>query len=580
MLAAVVVSAGVFTAAGVQAAPVVVPACGPVVSTSVSYVEVCGYTGGPQQFVVPAGVTTVGVTVDGASGAPAGGLGGVTTALLHVRPGEVLTVRVGQRGADGGRSAYGGGGDANFGGGGGGSFVDDGGQLLLAAGGGGGSAALRYGGGGSGAGLPAGSGLPAPQGGAGATSAGPGPAASAEQVSGTGPAGLNLFGVGGGGGIVSFGGGGGYYGGASGGLGDGGGGGGSGYASRDAGLVSGVSGSVGTAPAGDGRVVFSWLGPLAGFTLSPVSAMVGLGQSQQYTISSAVDAAGHLVPIGAVTFTISGGTCAGTVCTPSSAGPHTVSATETGGVRASAALTVTRGSTVTTLSSTTLIPGPGQALTLTATITPLPPATAGLVAPTGSVLFLIDGTPAGSATLNNGAATFSSAFPTLAPGPHTVTAVYGGDTNYLPSTSTTAIPVLTGCTQIINGATITGTHTGGLTVPAGGVLCVVSAHVSGGISIGRGASLFLTGSTLAGSVSASNPDRVQLCASTTSTIAVAGASGAVQIGDPSHGCAPNTIHGAVILTRDHGGLTLINNTITGSVTTVANTTQTITGNHH
>ncbi|MDP9116324.1 MAG: Ig-like domain-containing protein, partial [Actinomycetota bacterium] len=213
-------------------------------------------------------------------------------------------------------------------------------------------------------------------------------------------------------------------------------------------------------------------------------------------------------------------------------------------------------------------------------VSPLPPATAGLVAPTGSVLFLIDGTPAGSATLNNGAATFSSAFPTLAPGPHTVTAVYGGDTNYLPSTSTTAIPVLTGCTQIINGATITGTHTGGLTVPAGGVLCVVSAHVSGGISIGRGASLFLTGSTLAGSVSASNPDRVQLCASTTSTIAVAGASGAVQIGDPSHGCAPNTIHGAVILTRDHGGLTLINNTITGSVTTVANTTQTITGNHH
>ena len=113
------------------------------------------YTGNIQEWVVPAGVTSVTIDVKGASGANAsggtspgdGGLGGQATGVLDVTPGETLYINVG------GQNGYNGGGDAGIhtgngaqtfaGNGGGASDVRQGGngvtdRVIVAGGGGGG----------------------------------------------------------------------------------------------------------------------------------------------------------------------------------------------------------------------------------------------------------------------------------------------------------------------------------------------------------------------------------------------------------------------------------------------------------
>jgi hypothetical protein len=116
---------------------------------------VCGtqfsYTGAPQTFVVPAGVTQVTVAAWGAAGGScgtgtgAGGLGGMTEATISVTMGESLDVFVGGGGGCGGAGYAGGGnGGMNAGGGGGESDVRQGGsslanRVVVAGGGGGGS---------------------------------------------------------------------------------------------------------------------------------------------------------------------------------------------------------------------------------------------------------------------------------------------------------------------------------------------------------------------------------------------------------------------------------------------------------
>src|SRR5207244_338793 len=62
--------------------------------------------------------------------------------------------------------------------------------------------------------------------------------------------------------------------------------------------------------------------------------------------------------------------------------------------------------------------------------------------PTGSVTFLDNGTSLGTSSLSNGQATFSTS--TLSVGSHTITAQYGGDSNFTGSSGTT--------TQTVNAA--------------------------------------------------------------------------------------------------------------------------------
>lgn len=83
-------------------------------ATSQTYV----YTGGPQIYVVPPGVTSINVTLSGAQGASpsgggTGGLGGSVAATVSVTPGEVLQVMVGGSGTV---SSYNGGGTTGGGG--------------------------------------------------------------------------------------------------------------------------------------------------------------------------------------------------------------------------------------------------------------------------------------------------------------------------------------------------------------------------------------------------------------------------------------------------------------------------------
>ena len=113
------------------------------------------YTGGPQSFIVPAGVSSLGVIASGAGGTAgtsnggAGGAGALVEGSMKVTPGQVWTIDVGGRGSGtaggwGGYSGGNGGGEGTGadGGGGGATTINDGRAyypaVILGGGGGGG----------------------------------------------------------------------------------------------------------------------------------------------------------------------------------------------------------------------------------------------------------------------------------------------------------------------------------------------------------------------------------------------------------------------------------------------------------
>lgn len=144
-------------------------------------------------------------------------------------------------------------------------------------------------------------------------------------------------------------------------------------------------------------------------------------------------------------------------------GPHTLTAVY-GGDALNAAVTsapldlIIPGPTSTTLAAAPAAPAFGQSVTLTATIggtfptfLARPPAKPrGLRVPTGSVTFLEGATALGTVTLDGGTATLVAA--ALGVGPHTLSALYGGDAYDLASsqsltlTVAPAAPVLTWAT--------------------------------------------------------------------------------------------------------------------------------------
>jgi RHS repeat-associated protein len=223
------------------------------------------FIGGSQSWEVPAGVTSIGVEVEGAQGGgPYGGFGGRTKAILSVEPGQQLQVNVGGRGSEG-TGGFNGGGDGGFGGGGfgGGGASDirvspyELGDRVVVAGGGGSvapDATSIFGVGGSGGrdGEAGGDARERHKGGGGGTQTGGG-------ASGGDWASEGQLGKGASGGYRGGAGGGGYYGGGGGGSGDtgGGGGGGSGYVSpeaRDATFLKGTR-------SGHGAVTITHPGP-------------------------------------------------------------------------------------------------------------------------------------------------------------------------------------------------------------------------------------------------------------------------------------------------------------------------------
>ncbi len=170
----------------------------------------------------------------------------------------------------------------------------------------------------------------------------------------------------------------------------------------------------------------------------------GQGQAVTFTATVTPGIGGTLVPTGTVTFldgtTILGtGTLTNGVATFTTStltiGNHSITARYQGDTNFAASTSAAITQTVTAFTSvTTLVSSPNpsavnQAVTLTATVT----VTGTTQAPTGMVTFLDGTTVLGSSVLSNGTATLMVT--SLTAGTHSLTARYGGDTNFGASTS-------------------------------------------------------------------------------------------------------------------------------------------------
>jgi hypothetical protein len=124
------------------------------------------------------------------------------------------------------------------------------------------------------------------------------------------------------------------------------------------------------------------------------------------------------------------------------------------------------GASTTSVTTSTTPAVYGQAVTLTAAVAAVPPATG---TPTGSVAFM-DGTATlGTGTLSGSQATFSTS--TLTVGSHSITAVYGGDSSFSGSTSAAL-------TQSVNTASSTSVVVSSLTPSGSGQAVTFTATVS------------------------------------------------------------------------------------------------------
>jgi hypothetical protein len=167
------------------------------------------------------------------------------------------------------------------------------------------------------------------------------------------------------------------------------------------------------------------------------------------------------------------------------AGSHSITAAYGGATNynssTSSALTqtVNKANTTLTLASSKNPSTYGSSVTFTATVSPS--------AATGTVTFKDGSTTLGTGTVSSGKATFSTS--TLIAGSHSITAVYGGDTNYNTSTSSAL-------TQTVNKATTTVTLTSSSNPSAAGVSVTFTATVSP--SAATGTVTFKDGSTTLG----------------------------------------------------------------------------------
>ncbi len=119
----------------------------------------------------------------------------------------------------------------------------------------------------------------------------------------------------------------------------------------------------------------------------------------------------------------------------------------------------TKAGTTTGVVLTPTAPVVGQAITLSATIKP---NTGSATAPTGTVIFSVDGVAVNTADVTAGTATYSP-YSFSTGGTHTITAAYSGDSNYFASTTTSTVTVTAASTAA---PTTTTLSTGGVTTVA------------------------------------------------------------------------------------------------------------------
>jgi hypothetical protein len=204
-----------------------------------------------------------------------------------------------------------------------------------------------------------------------------------------------------------------------------------------------------------GSADYSAASALANFTVNQAATATTLqsapastavfGQAVTFTATVAAVAPGTPTPTGSVSFLdgftvlarviLSGGSASWTTTKLAVAG-HSIIAIFAGTVNfkaspsAPSAVTVSQDATTAVVNSSVSNPVYGQAVTLKATVTAAAP---GSGKPTGNVSFYDGPTFLGTATLSKGVASLQ---PTaLAVGGHAITVVYGGDSNFLGTTS-------------------------------------------------------------------------------------------------------------------------------------------------
>ncbi len=465
-LAAVVALCALAAAALVQAPAGSAASCG-----AGKCAQTFNSTGSPQEWKVPAGVSSATFAVAGAGGGggfwfSTGGDGALVTTTFTLVEGEQLKLVVGSPGGHHNSETYGGGGsgveDSAYGpAGGGGSFIfSPAGSLLVASGGGGGGGSENNGGNGGQTGssggsfmAPAGGGASQSGGGTGAPSAesGQGPTTTTA-IEGHGGKGSTAAAEGGGGG------GGGLYG--------GGGGGSSGIWSGGAGggssIVNGGSSTTIESGAGGAGGETRATGTGGHITVSftqPTTSVTELASTEEASVGETVTYTATVSPVptnGTVSFEDEGSAIPGCWAAPVSAttgeadceaepeeaGIDVVTARYSGSSDQiyAAATSNTREVTVRTATTTQLkdstsTPTVGETVTYTATVAPVPTG--------GTIAFEDAGKPVSGCeaqTVNAGTGKAVCEQTYDSPGTHSVTAAYSGstDTLYRPSSSATA----------------------------------------------------------------------------------------------------------------------------------------------
>lgn len=186
---------------------------------------------------------------------------------------------------------------------------------------------------------------------------------------------------------------------------------------------------------------------------------------QAVTFTATVTTSGPGTPTGVVVwwdgttelgnFALNGNSASLTTSTLS-LGTHSITANYGGdavfAASTSKVLTQTVSNTTTTSTSLASSANPstvGQPVTFTATVTPNGSGT-----PTGTVTFKDGASTLGNGSLNNGRATLATS--SLSTGSHSITAVYGGDSNFSGSTSAALSQTVTGNTGGTTSASVSG----------------------------------------------------------------------------------------------------------------------------
>ena len=256
--------------------------------------------------------------------------------------------------------------------------------------------------------------------------------------------------------------------------------------------------------------------------LSAANTLV-YGQSVTFTATAGITSPGLGLPTGVVTFkdgntsigtaTLVGGATAMFTSSSLTVATHTISAVYGGDTNFSGSSaanfleTVNQAATTVTVLSAANTSVYGQSVTFTATAGITSP---GAGTPTGLVTFKDGNTSIGTATLVGGAtAMFTSSSLTVAT--HTISAVYGGDTNFSGSSAAnfletvnqaaTTVTVLSAANTSVYGQSVTFTATAGITSPGAGTPTGLVTFKDGNTSIGTatlvgGATAMFTSSSL------------------------------------------------------------------------------------